>query len=92
VGTPFVIGDGPVAVVIPAGATQLDLGVDDYAMFDNGGSVIVSVAETSAVPAPMALLLFAPGLAGLAAVKRRLKKQALFIQHNRQGQKWPCLS
>ncbi len=74
VSTPFVIGNGPVTVVIPSGATQLDLGVDDYAMFDNGGSVVVNIAETSAVPAPMALLLFAPGLAGLAAVKRRFKK------------------
>ncbi len=44
VGTPFPIGDGPASFVIPAGANQLLLGVDDNDYADNTGSWILSVS------------------------------------------------
>lgn len=39
-----------------------------------GGFGLVTGFSTSAVPIPGAILLFAPGLAGLAAIRRRFKK------------------
>ena len=75
VGTPFIIGDGPVAGVIPSGATQLLLGFNDNNFLDDGGSVTVSVLESgAAVPVPATLFLLGPGFAGLAAVRRRFTK------------------
>jgi uncharacterized protein (TIGR03437 family) len=44
VGTPFPIGDGPSTFVIPAGANQLLLGVDDNDYSDNTGSWTLSVS------------------------------------------------
>jgi uncharacterized protein (TIGR03437 family) len=44
VGTPFPVGDGPVSFVIPAGANQLLLGVDDNDYADNTGSWTLNVA------------------------------------------------
>jgi hypothetical protein len=35
VGSPFIVGDGPVSVVVPTGATQLQLGVNDDYFADN---------------------------------------------------------
>jgi uncharacterized protein (TIGR03437 family) len=43
VGTPFPIGDGPSTFVIPAGANQLLLGVDDNLYSDNSGSWDIKV-------------------------------------------------
>lgn len=60
VGTPFAIGNGPTTVVIPASANELLMGVNDGWYNDNGGSVRVSVTDTSAaVPetCPTVLLL-----------------------------------
>lgn len=50
VGRPFAIGNGPTSVIIPPGANELLLGVDDDWYIDNGGSVSVSVTETAVVP------------------------------------------
>ena len=44
VGTPFPVGDGPTSFIIPAGANQLLLGVDDNDYSDNTGSWTVSVS------------------------------------------------
>jgi uncharacterized protein (TIGR03437 family) len=44
VGVPFPIGDGPANFVIPPGATQLLLGVDDDYYSDNTGSWQIKVA------------------------------------------------
>jgi uncharacterized protein (TIGR03437 family) len=44
VGTPFPIGDGPATFVIPSGANQLLLGVDDNDYSDNTGSWSLSVS------------------------------------------------
>ena len=43
VGEPFGIGDGPYQVAIPAGATQLQLGITDDSYWDNTGSFLVLV-------------------------------------------------
>ncbi len=44
VGTPFPIGDGPATFVIPAGANELLLGVNDDYFVDNVGSWQISVS------------------------------------------------
>ncbi len=44
VGTPFPVGDGPATFVIPPGANQLLLGVDDNDYSDNTGSWTLSVS------------------------------------------------
>ena len=43
VGTPFPIGDGPATFIIPSGANQLLLGVDDNYYVDNVGSWDIKV-------------------------------------------------
>ncbi len=43
VGTPFPIGNGPATFIIPAGANQLLLGVDDNYYVDNSGSWDIKV-------------------------------------------------
>ena len=50
VGTPFPIGDGPATFIIPAGANQLLLGVDDNYYVDNVGSWQISGFVCAAGP------------------------------------------
>lgn len=45
VGKPFTIGDGPFQVAIPAGATQLQMGVTDDIYYDNMGSWAIQVTH-----------------------------------------------
>lgn len=45
VGQPFVIGNGPAALTVPAGANQLLLGINDNFYGDNAGSFTVSVSQ-----------------------------------------------
>jgi len=40
---PFMIGDGPVSIMIPQNAAQLQLGINDYHLSDNTGAFVVSV-------------------------------------------------
>ncbi len=76
VGTPFEVGNGPTAVAIPVGATQLQLGFNDDLFADNTGSLRVQVSgpdRPGVVPEPASLLVWA-GLAavgGLAIRRRR---------------------
>ena len=49
VGEPFAIGDGPVTED-PAGAAQLQFGINDDRYSDNTGSFVVSVAVSGAAP------------------------------------------
>ena len=89
VGTPFSVGNGPLSELVPLGATQLLLGinddvfgsvvVDDELVPDNTGSLNISVvvSDTSATPLPAALPLFAAGLGALGLLGwRRKRKQA----------------
>ena len=58
VGSPFAIGNGPVSEVIPVGANELSLGINDAWYNDNGGGVNVSITEIStAVPDGAATIL-----------------------------------
>jgi len=43
IGSPFAVNDGPVTETIPAGASQLQLGIMDDRFSDNTGSDVVSV-------------------------------------------------
>ena len=45
VGQPFAIGDGPATLTVPAGANQLQLGINDNFFSDNTESLTVSVSQ-----------------------------------------------
>ena len=67
VGQPFTLGDSPATFVIPAGANQLLLGVNDGYYSDNGGSWILSVSSaaptnTGALPLQATPLINDPSL------------------------------
>lgn len=47
VGQPFAIGNGPATFTVPAGANQLQLGINDNYNSDNTGSLTVSVSQPS---------------------------------------------
>jgi hypothetical protein len=85
VGTPFAIGDGPLTVTDPAGATQLQLGINDDIYYygssgypDNTGSLLISVEANSltTTPLPAALPLFATGLGAMGFFGWRRKRKA----------------
>jgi hypothetical protein len=85
VGTPFAIGNGPLALSNPAGATQIELGVNDdiYGLVggvpDNTGALLISVSAnsiSSQTPLPAALPLFATGLGALGLLGWRRKRKA----------------
>ena len=76
VGTPFAIFNGPFAILVPTGATRLQLGINDDIFADNPGSLDVSVAGpdaiTGTVPEPSGFVLMGSSIiAALAALKLR---------------------
>lgn len=73
VGTPFAIGDGPFKIVVPTGATQLELGINDDIYSDNTGGFNVDVAGTgvSPIPEPGSFLLLGTGILSMAGMLRR---------------------
>jgi hypothetical protein len=86
VGTPFSIGNGPLSKLVPLGAAQLLLGINDDIFTaqsdvdgtlvpDNTGSLNISVvvSDTNAVPLPAALPLFAGGIGLIGLLARRKK-------------------
>lgn len=75
VGTPFAINNGPLSLLIPVGASRLQLGFNDDIFSDNSGALSVQVTGPAAVPVPGALGLLGSGLIGLLGVARR--KQAV---------------
>ena len=75
IGDPFPIGDHR-TVIVPQGATQLQLGMDDTYYGDNSGSVTMSVTESAATaaPEPSSLALFGLGSLGLLVYGWRRRK------------------
>jgi hypothetical protein len=61
VGSPFAIGDGPITFIVPAGASQLELGVNDNLFSDNTGSWNLNVTM---VPEPCCAALLGLALCG----------------------------
>ena len=51
VGSPFTIGNGPVNMVIPSGATQLLLGFNDSWYSDNGAGLYMKVSDVATLSA-----------------------------------------
>ena len=80
VGTPFAIGNGPLSVAAPSGASELLLGINDDIFSDNTGSLLVSVtgpsASLSAVPLPAALPMFGAAVLVLGAVGYGMKRKS----------------
>jgi hypothetical protein len=56
IGTPFAIGNGPGPFFVPAGATRLQLGVNDNLFSDNVGSWNLNVVVTVPEPSTAAIL------------------------------------
>jgi hypothetical protein len=72
VGTPFAVFNGPLSVLVPLGATQLQLGVNDDIFADNTGSLSVSVADANTAPEPSGSVLIGSALlAAWAGLKYR---------------------
>jgi hypothetical protein len=69
-GMPFFIGDGPVSVTVPVGATRLQLGINDDLFSDNRGILLVEVTGPGNAPIPTTTLLFGSGLLGLVGWRR----------------------
>jgi hypothetical protein len=75
IGDPFPMGDNR-TVVVPQGATQLQMGFDDTYYGDNAGSVTMNVTESAAVPEPSSLSLLGLGSLGLLYYCWRRSKRA----------------
>jgi hypothetical protein len=71
VGSPFLLGDGPTTIIVPAGANQLLLGVNDGSYSDNGGSLTVDVSQGAPEPSSFVLGFTTVGLALAFALLRR---------------------
>jgi hypothetical protein len=69
VGSPFVIANGPLTVVVPTGANRLQMGINDNLYSDNVGAYTISVTAPSVggpvVPEPASAGLLALGIATL---------------------------
>lgn len=73
IGTPFAIANLR-SVIVPAGATRLQLGVNDDIFPDNSGALTVRI--TGPVPEPATSLLWTVGIVGVLGLARRQKPNA----------------
>jgi len=75
VGTPFFIGNDPLSIAVPTGATRLQLGINDDIFGDNAGAFVVRVsgAGPTPTPEPATMLLLGLGLLGLTGIRRKMK-------------------
>lgn len=64
VAAPFAIGNGPLSILVPTGATVLQLGLNDDIFGDNSGSLRVDVTASRTTPVPGPIV--GAGLPGLA--------------------------
>ena len=71
IGTPFKVGDS-LSIVVPAGATRLQLGINDDIYSDNTGAYQITITGAG-VPEPSALALLGATtvVAGVARLRRR---------------------
>jgi PEP-CTERM motif len=85
IGSPFACNainacDGSVSILIPAGATELSLGVNDDIFADNSGALTLTVTGVSAAPEPSTWAMMLLGFAGLSfAGYRRTKASASVV-------------
>jgi hypothetical protein len=77
VGTPFTIGDGPLTELAPAGASALQLGINDNEYHDNTGFLNISVAPAPEA-ASWAMMLVGVGIVGTLMRIRRRKDSPAF--------------
>jgi hypothetical protein len=71
VGNPFGLGNGPITLTVPAGATRLQLGMNDNAYSDNVGSWSVDVQVVPEPTVLSCLLIGVPALFLRRAIRRR---------------------
>jgi len=70
VGSPFEIGNGPITLKIPSGATRLQLGINDDIFYDNEGSFTIKI-EGAAVPIPCTIWLLGSVFVCFIGLKRK---------------------
>lgn len=95
VGTPFNVGDLR-SVVVPAGATQLELGINDNIFRDNVGSLTMQISASGgggAVPEPSSIILGAIAtISGLGCRwLRRCKRAAARSEGRPRSNDWTWL-
>ena len=73
IGTPHAINDA-CTLIVPNGATQLQLGSDDPACFDNGGAVTMSITGSS-TPEPSTIVLLGIGAVSMMAYAWRKRRR-----------------
>jgi hypothetical protein len=79
VGTPFALGDGPTTIVVPTGATQLQMGVNGDIYHNDVGSFTVDVSGPAfaSVPEPTSLIPLGTGLlAAIGFYERHRRRRA----------------
>lgn len=72
VGEPFTVGYS-YATVVPAGATQLSFGFNDFYLADDAGSETLAISSVAFVPEPSSWAMLLLGFAGIGFVTYRRK-------------------